>query len=142
MKKARSSASRRGNAKTDIPSETLEAGSEQLDLQRFLALPLSAMAEVSVDLISSLNHVRSHAHRTEHLSFLEICMFLQVQDLTRLARTSTKLRRLLMSKVSKPCWDAARYLQNMPEWTGVAAPRAAAFIFDDSCQVGPTRRLQ
>lgn len=46
-----------------------------------------------------------------------------------------------MSKVSKPCWDAARYLQNMPEWTGVAAPRAAAFIFDNSCQVGPTRRF-
>lgn len=40
-----------------------------------------------------------------------------------------------MSKASKPCWDAARWLQNIPEWKGVAEPRAAAFIFDDACQV-------
>lgn len=39
-----------------------------------------------------------------------------------------------MSKASKPCWDAARWLQNIPEWKGVAEPRAAAFIFDDACQ--------
>lgn len=66
-------------------------------------------------------------------------MYLQFQDLTNLSRTSPGLRRLFMSKISKPCWDAARWLQNMPEWTGVAAPRAAAFIFDDACQVGFTR---
>lgn len=92
----------------DDPADIPGAESKHLDMGRFLTLPLSVIAQV--------------------------CMYLQFQDLTNLSRTSPGLRRLFMSKISKPCWDAARWLQNMPEWTGVAAPRAAAFIFDDACQ--------
>lgn len=101
--------------RADDTADNPSAEFMHLDMKLFLALPLSVMAQV--------------------------CTYLQFQDMTTLSRTSPDLRRLFMNKISKRCWDAARWLQDMPEWIGIAAPRAAAFIFDDACQVGFTRIL-
>ncbi|KAG8922130.1 hypothetical protein FRC01_014438 [Tulasnella sp. 417] len=85
---------------------------KHIDIESFLALPLSIIANVII------------------IKF----KFLALEDLTSLSRTSVKLRTFFMIKLSQPCWDQARWLHNVPEWKGVAAPRAAAFIFSTSCQ--------
>lgn len=95
---------RREEARKPAP----ETAFKHLDIENFLSLPLPILANV--------------------------CKFLYLQDLTTLSRTSTRLREFFMSKLSKPCWDQGRWLQNVPEWKGVADPRAAALIFDTSCQ--------
>lgn len=71
----------------------------------------------------------------DHTGTAQVCRFLHPSDMLSLARSSKDLRAFFMSKLSKPCWDAAWSLQGIPTWRGVAAPQAAEFLFSMACQV-------
>ncbi len=58
------------------------------------------------------------------------------EDLLNLARTSAGLRELLMSKASKPIWEAARTVQGIPECpSDLSDPQYADLLFGKGCSV-------
>ncbi|KIO28676.1 hypothetical protein M407DRAFT_22108 [Tulasnella calospora MUT 4182] len=65
---------------------------------------------------------------------LRVCRFLYPWNLLALARTSKELRAKFMTKLSKPYWNATRYLTGMPDWRTVTFPQAAATIYELECQ--------
>ncbi|KIO16437.1 hypothetical protein M407DRAFT_33916 [Tulasnella calospora MUT 4182] len=81
---------------------------KSLDYNRFMSLPADIM--------------------------LRICRFLYPWSLLALARTSSRLRAKFMKEVSKPWWNATRYLTGMPDWKTVAFPQAAATLYELECQ--------
>ncbi|KAG8908297.1 hypothetical protein FRB99_007831 [Tulasnella sp. 403] len=69
--------------------------------------------------------------------FAEVCGYLKPIDLLHLARSSKRLREILMSKESKPLWCRSRSLLNaLPDCPeDLSEPAYASLMFENGCQM-------
>lgn len=122
--------------KLSVSSETRPPASSSAQKRSRLKGKLARMMEMPVDIFTE---VRPHVVVLEVfliLCALQIAKHLTPHDLLRLARSTKRLREVLMSKQAKPIWNAAEKAAGLPDCPcDMSSPQLASFLYDYHCMV-------